>query len=75
MAADFDGRAVRFDDLPSELINADIVISCTAANHYVLRVDNCQEVLLSRQGRTPGPLPDERRVQSAGCGNGKALSD
>jgi len=51
MAADFNGRAVRFDDLPTELINADIVISCTAASHYVIRVDNCREVLLSRQGR------------------------
>lgn len=51
MAALFNGRAVRFDLLTEELKNADIVISCTAASHYVLREDNCREVLLSREGR------------------------
>jgi len=51
MAALFNGRAVRFDLLTEELRNADIVISCTAASHYVLREDNCREVLLSREGR------------------------
>jgi glutamyl-tRNA reductase len=44
------GRAVRFDELPAQLAKADIVISCTSANHYVLRQDNCQEVLKSRRG-------------------------
>ena len=51
MAALFNGRAVRFDLLTEELRNADIVISCTAASHYVIREDNCREVLLSREGR------------------------
>jgi glutamyl-tRNA reductase len=51
MAADLNGRAVRFDELAAELRNADIVISCTAASHYVIREDNCREVLLSRAGR------------------------
>lgn len=51
MAADLNGRAVRFDELVAELRNADIVISCTAASHYVIREDNCREVLLSRDGR------------------------
>ncbi len=51
MAKSFNGRAVRFDQLAEELRQADIVISCTAANHYVIREDNCLEVLLSRQGR------------------------
>lgn len=51
MAADLNGRAVRFDELVAELRNADIVISCTAASHYVIREDNCREVLLSRAGR------------------------
>ena len=31
MAAVFDGQAARLDQLPAELLNADIVISCTAA--------------------------------------------
>ena len=51
MAQSFNGRAVQFDQLPAELLRADIVISCTAANHYVIRPDNCGEQLRSRQGR------------------------
>jgi glutamyl-tRNA reductase len=50
--ADFlNGRAVRFDTLGEELRNADIVISCTAASHYVIREDNSRAALLSRQGQ------------------------
>ncbi|MGS0764141.1 glutamyl-tRNA reductase [Syntrophomonas curvata] len=51
MASAFNGRAVRFDLLASELNEADIVISCTAASHYVVREDNCRPVLQARQGR------------------------
>ncbi len=51
MAELFNGRAARFDLLPTELECADIVISCTAARHYVLRDDNCGDTLRSRQGR------------------------
>jgi glutamyl-tRNA reductase len=51
MAAHFNGRAVRFDNLASELLYADIVITCTSASHYLLREDNCQDVLAARQGR------------------------
>lgn len=51
MAENFNGRAVYFNQLPTELSQADIVISCTAASHYVLREDNCRQVLESRQGR------------------------
>lgn len=51
MARQFGGRAVRFDRLPDELSEADIVISCTAASHYVMRCDNCREVLAARRGK------------------------
>jgi glutamyl-tRNA reductase len=51
MAESFNGRAVRFDQLPGQMIKADIVISCTAANHYVIRPDNCGEQLEARQSR------------------------
>ena len=51
MASLLNGRAVRFDELGSELINADIVISCTAASHYVIKEENCRTALLNRQGR------------------------
>ncbi len=51
MANLFAGRAVRFDELAQEMQQADIVISCTAANHCVIREDNCGEMLRQRQGR------------------------
>jgi glutamyl-tRNA reductase len=51
MAELFNGRAIRFDKLAGEMQDADIVISCTAANHYVIREDNCRRVLESRQGQ------------------------
>jgi len=51
MANLFAGRAVRFDELAQEMEQADIVISCTAANHCVIRDDNCGDMLRQRQGR------------------------
>jgi glutamyl-tRNA reductase len=51
MAGLLNGRAVRFDQLSEELRNADIVISCTAASHYVIKEENCREALLERQGQ------------------------
>jgi len=51
MATVFEGRAIRFDQIAAEMINADIVISCTAADHCVIREDNCGDVLRARQGR------------------------
>ncbi len=51
IASNLNGRAVRFDRLADELRDADIVISCTAANHYVIKEDNCQAALLARNGR------------------------
>lgn len=52
MAGHFNGRAVRFDQLANELLEADIIISCTAATHYVLREDNCRDILQSRNGKS-----------------------
>lgn len=51
MAESLNGRAVRFDQLAEEMLKADIVISCTAANHYVIRPDNCGGQLKARQGK------------------------
>ncbi len=51
MAQKFNGRAVKFDDLAVELLTTDIVISCTAASHYVIREDNCKSILEKRGGR------------------------
>lgn len=51
MAQNFNGRAVKFDDLAVELLTTDIVISCTAASHHVIREDNCKTILEKRKGR------------------------
>ncbi len=52
IAESLNGRAIRFDALGEELKVADIVISCTAANHYVIREDNSRAALLARNGRS-----------------------
>lgn len=51
LAEIFGGRAVHFDQLTEELIHADIVISCTAASHYVLNYANCSDILKARHGK------------------------
>ncbi|SFR10196.1 glutamyl-tRNA reductase [Desulfoscipio geothermicus] len=45
LARQFGGRAVKFDELYCHLHSADIVISCTAASHYVVHAAQVQEVL------------------------------
>jgi len=51
MAAAVGGRAVHFDAIAAEIAAADIVISCTAAPHPVIRSDNCGRALRGRNGR------------------------
>lgn len=43
------GRAVHFDVLYEEIARADIVISCTAASHYVIRKDKLAARLAGRK--------------------------
>ncbi len=51
MARKFGGRAVRFDRLFEFMVQADIVISCTSATHYVVRLGDVVELMKSRRGR------------------------
>lgn len=51
MANSLGGRAVKFDEIANELLHTDIVISCTAANHCVIRQDNCELALSQRKGK------------------------
>ena len=51
MASEVNGRAVHIESIVEELVNADIVISCTAAPHPIIRNDNCGDFLRSRNGR------------------------
>ena len=51
LAQRFGGEAVRFDDLPAEIVNADIVVSCTASPHLIVGADELALVSEQRAGR------------------------
>ena len=51
LAQRFGGRAVRFDELPEQLVAADIVVSSTSSPHHVIERDGLAEVLGDRGGR------------------------
>ena len=51
LAKRFDGEAVSFDDLPSELERADIVVSSTGAPHQILGREELELVASQRPGR------------------------
>ncbi len=49
LAREFNGRAIRFEDFPKELIHTDIVICSTGAPHYVVTKAQMQHVLRERK--------------------------
>jgi glutamyl-tRNA reductase len=51
LAQRFGGSAVRFDDLPEELAQADIVVSCTASPHQILGREELELTMAERDGR------------------------
>jgi glutamyl-tRNA reductase len=51
LAARFGGEAVRFDDLPELLGQADIVVACTASPHQIVGREELALVLEERPGR------------------------
>jgi glutamyl-tRNA reductase len=57
LAQRFAGTAVRFDDLPTELGRADIVVSCTSSPHQIFGREEL-EVVLEERGRRPLVLID-----------------
>ena len=48
LANEFKGSAVRFEDFPSELVMADILICSTGASHYVVKHDIVSKALKGR---------------------------
>ena len=52
LAERFGGRAVRFDELPDVLTEADIVVSSTSSPHHVIEADELREVMSARDGRS-----------------------
>jgi glutamyl-tRNA reductase len=51
LAQRFGGKAVRFDDLPSELERADIVVSSTGSPHHIIEREELEAVVESRKAR------------------------
>jgi glutamyl-tRNA reductase len=51
LAQRFEGTAVRFDDLPEQMEDADIVVSATNSPHHVVERDGLEQVMRGRQGR------------------------
>jgi glutamyl-tRNA reductase len=51
LAAQFEGRAVTFETFRQEMVQADIVISCTGAPHVILKKEDLQAVTLERRHR------------------------
>jgi len=51
LAQRFGGEAVRFDDLPTEIVDADIVVGCTSSPHLIVGADELALVIEQRRGR------------------------
>ena len=51
LAQRFGGTAVRFEDLPVQLLMSDIVVSSTASPHQIVGRDDLAEVMAQRDGR------------------------
>ena len=51
LAQRFGGRAVRFDELPAHMQEADIVVSSTNSPHHIVEPDDLEVVMRARGGR------------------------
>lgn len=51
LAKEFAGQAVRFDEMDKYLETVDIVISATAATHFVIQPERLETIMKKRQGR------------------------
>jgi glutamyl-tRNA reductase len=51
LAQRFGGRAIRFEELPEQMANADIVVASTSSPHNVIERDELAQVMAARGGR------------------------
>jgi glutamyl-tRNA reductase len=51
LAQRFGGRAIRFEELPEQMVNADIVVASTSSPHHVIERDELAQVMSARGGR------------------------
>jgi glutamyl-tRNA reductase len=50
LAQRFGGRAIRFEELPDQMVHADIVVASTSSPHHVIEREELAEVMKSRGG-------------------------
>ncbi len=51
LAQRFSGQAVRFEELPTQMAEADIVVSATNSPHHIVERDGLGQVMAERDGR------------------------
>ncbi len=61
LAQRFDGNAVRFEELPEQLEQADIVVSATNSPHHIVERDDLEQVMADPRG-TPAAAGRHRRA-------------
>jgi glutamyl-tRNA reductase len=51
LAQRFEGEAIRFENLPEQLTEVDLVVSTTNSPHHIIERDGLETVMAERQGR------------------------
>jgi glutamyl-tRNA reductase len=51
LAQRFDGEAVRFEELPTQLEAADMIVTATNSPHHIVERDELEQVMATRDGR------------------------
>jgi glutamyl-tRNA reductase len=51
LAQEFQGKAVPFEDFPTQLKNVDVILSSTGSTHYIIRKEQLHEVIRVRKNR------------------------
>jgi glutamyl-tRNA reductase len=51
LAQRFDGEAIRFETLPEQLVDVDVVVSTTNSPHHIIERDGLEQVMAEREAR------------------------
>ncbi|MCW2978534.1 MAG: glutamyl-tRNA reductase [Solirubrobacterales bacterium] len=51
LAERFDGEAIRFETLPEQLVEVDVVVSTTNSPHHIIERDGLEQVMAEREAR------------------------
>ncbi len=62
LAERFDGEAIRFENLPEQLVEVDVVVSTTNSPHHIIERDGLEQVMAEREAR---PLVADRHRRAA----------